>query len=113
MRQARQQNSYASYLQNLPSWSHFVFFNVCTARLYLIFYPFIPSLPASLLPPILLIPMIPIVLLFVLIYLTLALALALNRARGNITDQVTRYNRINLFYKQFQASVRISYKNVP
>ena len=39
--------------------------------------------------------------------------LALNRARGNITDQVARYNRINLFYKQFQASVRISYKNVP
>ena len=23
--------------------------------------------------------------------------LALNRARGNITDQVARYNRINLF----------------
>ena len=42
-----------------------------------------------------------------------SLQLALNRARGNITDQVARYNRINLFYKQFQASVRISYKNVP
>ena len=39
--------------------------------------------------------------------------LALNRAGGNIADQVARYNRINLFYKQFQASVRISYKNVP